>query len=100
MPNKEERRALVVGASRGLGLGLATELKSRGWVRIDMGGPGAPLCVEESVSGIADLIEARRGTLRHGFVDYRGRRLAWQASFPSRLLPPGTPARAAVRGSQ
>jgi len=27
----EERRALVVGASRGLGLGLAAELKSRGW---------------------------------------------------------------------
>src|SRR6266568_2985115 len=27
----ETRTALVVGASRGLGLGLAAELKSRGW---------------------------------------------------------------------
>jgi NAD(P)-dependent dehydrogenase (short-subunit alcohol dehydrogenase family) len=27
----DARRALVVGASRGLGLGLAAELKSRGW---------------------------------------------------------------------
>ena len=27
----EPRQALVVGASRGLGLGLAAELKSRGW---------------------------------------------------------------------
>jgi NAD(P)-dependent dehydrogenase (short-subunit alcohol dehydrogenase family) len=27
----EERRAMVVGASRGLGLGLAAELRRRGW---------------------------------------------------------------------
>ena len=32
----EERRALVVGASRGLGLGLAAELKSRGWAVVAM----------------------------------------------------------------
>jgi len=48
-----------------------------GWVRTDMGGPGAPLSVEESVRGIVDLLEARAGTLRHGFVDYRGREVAW-----------------------
>src|SRR5438093_2858279 len=48
-----------------------------GWVRTDMGGPSAPLSVEESVSGIADVLEARAGSLRHGFVDYRGREVAW-----------------------
>lgn len=48
-----------------------------GWVRTDMGGPGAPLSVEESVRGIADVIEARRGTQRHGFVDRRGQTVAW-----------------------
>lgn len=48
-----------------------------GWVRTDLGGPQAPLGVEESVRGLLDVIAARRGTMRHGFVDYRGRELAW-----------------------
>jgi NAD(P)-dependent dehydrogenase (short-subunit alcohol dehydrogenase family) len=48
-----------------------------GWVRTDMGGPGAPLIVEQSVSGIVDVLESRAGTGRHGFVDYRGREVAW-----------------------
>jgi NAD(P)-dependent dehydrogenase (short-subunit alcohol dehydrogenase family) len=143
----ESHWALVVGASRGLGLGLAAELKSRGWnvvatvrdrardgpgivafmssglgsvadktdsssdlysaskaalnslsrsfaaslggrritvlavapgwVRTDMGGPDAPLSVEESVHGIVDVLESRAGTGRHGFVDYQGHEVAW-----------------------
>jgi NAD(P)-dependent dehydrogenase (short-subunit alcohol dehydrogenase family) len=48
-----------------------------GWVRTDMGGPGATLSVEQSVRGIVDVLQARRGTLRHGFVDYRGRTVPW-----------------------
>lgn len=50
---------------------------SPGWVRTDMGGAGAPLSVEESVRGIADVLEARAGTGRHGFVDYCGREVPW-----------------------
>jgi NAD(P)-dependent dehydrogenase (short-subunit alcohol dehydrogenase family) len=48
-----------------------------GWVRTDMGGAGAPLAVEQSVRGIVDVLENRAGTLRHGFVDHRGREVAW-----------------------
>jgi len=48
-----------------------------GWVRTDMGGPGASLSVEESTRGIVDMLEARSGASRHGFVDYRGRTVAW-----------------------
>jgi NAD(P)-dependent dehydrogenase (short-subunit alcohol dehydrogenase family) len=48
-----------------------------GWVRTDMGGPGAPLSVEESVRGIVDMLESRAGTGRHGFVDYQGHEVAW-----------------------
>lgn len=48
-----------------------------GWVRTDMGGPSATLGVEESVRGIVDMLESRAGTMRHGYVDYRGRDLAW-----------------------
>jgi NAD(P)-dependent dehydrogenase (short-subunit alcohol dehydrogenase family) len=48
-----------------------------GWVRTDMGGPDAPLSVEESVHGIVDVLESRAGAGRHGFVDYQGREVAW-----------------------
>ena len=48
-----------------------------GWVRTDMGGPGAPLSVEASTRGIVDVLESRAGTFRHGFVDYQGREVAW-----------------------
>ena len=37
----------------------------------------APMDVAASVRGIADVIEARRGSLRHGFVDYEGREIPW-----------------------
>jgi NAD(P)-dependent dehydrogenase (short-subunit alcohol dehydrogenase family) len=46
-------------------------------VRTDMGGRSATLSVEESVRGIVDMLERRTGTGRHGFVDYRGREVAW-----------------------
>jgi NAD(P)-dependent dehydrogenase (short-subunit alcohol dehydrogenase family) len=48
-----------------------------GWVRTDMGGPHATLSVEESVRGIVEVLESRAGSGRHGFVDYRGRDVAW-----------------------
>ncbi|MBV9860562.1 MAG: SDR family oxidoreductase [Alphaproteobacteria bacterium] len=48
-----------------------------GWVRTDIGGPSAPLGVEDSVRGIADVLESRAGSGRHGFVDYRGRDVPW-----------------------
>jgi NAD(P)-dependent dehydrogenase (short-subunit alcohol dehydrogenase family) len=48
-----------------------------GWVRTDMGGPLATLGVEESVRGIVDVLERRAGSGKHGFVDYRGRDVAW-----------------------
>jgi NAD(P)-dependent dehydrogenase (short-subunit alcohol dehydrogenase family) len=48
-----------------------------GWVRTDMGGPDAPLSVEESVRGIVDVLDSRAGTGRHGFVDYQGHEVAW-----------------------
>jgi NAD(P)-dependent dehydrogenase (short-subunit alcohol dehydrogenase family) len=48
-----------------------------GWVRTDIGGRSAPLSAEASVRGIVDVLEARRGSHRHGFVDYRGCELPW-----------------------
>jgi NAD(P)-dependent dehydrogenase (short-subunit alcohol dehydrogenase family) len=48
-----------------------------GWVRTDMGGDHAPVGIAESVKGVVDVLESRAGTLRHGFLDYNGRELAW-----------------------
>lgn len=42
-----------------------------GWVQTDMGGPDATLTVEESVTGMADVLEASGGG-GYRFVDYKG----------------------------
>lgn len=43
-----------------------------GWVQTDMGGPNATLTVEQSVAGLADVIE-RAGGGGYRFVDYTGK---------------------------
>ncbi|MBU6396964.1 MAG: SDR family oxidoreductase [Rhodospirillales bacterium] len=48
-----------------------------GWVRTDMGGPDAPLDVETSARGIADVLEQRAGSGGHEFLDYRGKIIPW-----------------------
>ncbi len=48
-----------------------------GWVRTDMGGPSAPLDVETSTRGIADVIAARRDKPGLAYIDYRGETVAW-----------------------
>lgn len=47
-----------------------------GWVRTDMGGPEAPLSIEESVHGLANVLESPR-TQPHQFLDYQGHELPW-----------------------
>ncbi len=48
-----------------------------GWVRTDMGGSSAPLDVETSTRGIADVIAARQGKPGLAYIDYRGETVAW-----------------------
>lgn len=47
-----------------------------GWVRTAMGGDNAALSVEESVSGLIDVIEANRAP-GHRFLDHQGTELPW-----------------------
>ena len=48
-----------------------------GWVRTDLGGDEAPLDVETSVRGLADVVEGARGKGGHRFVDYTGATIPW-----------------------
>lgn len=48
-----------------------------GWVRTDMGGDAAPLSVEQSASGLRDVIIAQLGRGQCAFLDYQGQALPW-----------------------
>jgi NAD(P)-dependent dehydrogenase (short-subunit alcohol dehydrogenase family) len=48
-----------------------------GVVRTSMGGPTAPLDIETSVRGVADVIAARWGQGGQAFVDYRNEVIPW-----------------------
>lgn len=48
-----------------------------GWVKTDMGGAGADIDVETSVTGMADQLAAHAGARVHRFIDYSGREIAW-----------------------
>ena len=50
---------------------------SPGWVRTDMGGPTAPVSVEDSAKGVIDVVEAKAGTGQHGFYGHDGKTIPW-----------------------
>lgn len=56
--------------------GIATLSLHPGWVRTDMGGPQAPLSIEESVRGLANVLESTHEA-KHRFLDYTGREIPW-----------------------
>ena len=56
---------------------LAVLLLHPGWVRTDMGGSQAPLDVETSVRGLADVIERTVDHPGHAYLDWEGRAIAW-----------------------
>jgi NAD(P)-dependent dehydrogenase (short-subunit alcohol dehydrogenase family) len=48
-----------------------------GWVRTDMGGPGAPLGPEESVAGLRRVIAGLGQADSGGFIGYDGEAIPW-----------------------
>jgi NAD(P)-dependent dehydrogenase (short-subunit alcohol dehydrogenase family) len=48
-----------------------------GWVRTELGGPDAPLSVEESARGLIEVIEAQAGQPGCRFLDHQGQVLPW-----------------------
>ena len=73
--SKAALNAVVKGASLEWGpRGVTMVLMHPGWVRTEMGGAGADLTVDASVSGMRAIIE--RAENGH-FYDYAGTELAW-----------------------
>ncbi len=50
---------------------------SPGWVQTDMGGPGAPTSVHDSVAGMLRVIEQLTPADSGSFQSYDGRKMAW-----------------------
>ena len=48
-----------------------------GWVQTELGGPRAPLTIEQSVPGVVDTITAHQGERGLHFLDYRNQVVPW-----------------------
>ena len=75
-------KAALNSLSRGLwpevkGRGVTLVTLHPGWVRTDMGGPTAPVSVEDSARGLVAVIERERGKHHHAFIDFMGEEVAW-----------------------
>jgi NAD(P)-dependent dehydrogenase (short-subunit alcohol dehydrogenase family) len=52
-------------------------LTAPGWVKTDLGGPGAKLTIEESIPRLVSTIDAQRGRPGLQFLDYQGQTVPW-----------------------
>ena len=57
--------------------GIRTILLHPGWVKTDMGGPNAPVLVQDSVAGMLEQIQALEMEDSGQFVEYTGQVLPW-----------------------
>lgn len=52
-------------------------LMAPGWVKTDLGGPGARLDISESIPRLVTVIDAQRGSGGLHFLDYLGKAVVW-----------------------
>jgi NAD(P)-dependent dehydrogenase (short-subunit alcohol dehydrogenase family) len=52
-------------------------LMAPGWVRTDLGGPQAPLSVEESIPNLANTMDAQAGKAGLQYLNYLGQPVPW-----------------------
>ena len=48
-----------------------------GWVRTDMGGPDAPLEINDSIPRVVDVITSNTGKPGVRYLDYQGKTVPW-----------------------
>jgi len=75
-------KAAVNAASRSMHVdlkksGIIVIALHPGWVRTDMGGPKAPLSIDESANGITTLLESLNSSHSGKFLQYDGKELPW-----------------------
>lgn len=68
-------RAFFMTAAKAKGVAVLS--LHPGWVKTDMGGDNAPVTVEQSARGMADVIGGYQGKVEHRFLDYTGQELPW-----------------------
>ncbi|HEY2178507.1 MAG TPA: SDR family NAD(P)-dependent oxidoreductase, partial [Caulobacteraceae bacterium] len=66
-------QAMSSYAGRHADQGLAMVLMAPGWIRTELGGPGAPFGVEEAMPAIVDVLTAQQGAPGLRFLDRNGR---------------------------
>jgi NAD(P)-dependent dehydrogenase (short-subunit alcohol dehydrogenase family) len=64
-------------AARHAGEPRTLVLMAPGWVRTDLGGPGARLSIDESIPSLVRTLDALQGKPGLHYVDYLGRTVAW-----------------------
>jgi len=64
-------------AARETESGRAFLLMAPGWVRTELGGPGARLTIEESVPNLVEVLLAKRDRPGIEYLDYLGRTVPW-----------------------
>jgi NAD(P)-dependent dehydrogenase (short-subunit alcohol dehydrogenase family) len=52
-------------------------LMAPGWVKTELGGPGARLTISESIPSLVTTIDAQRGRAGLHYLDYLGKTVAW-----------------------
>lgn len=76
--SKAALNAITVSAARDLiSRGISVVALHPGWVRTDMGGPNALIDVEQSVTGLRQVIAALSPEQSGTFLDFKGQVIPW-----------------------